>query len=99
MFWWRKPVSGDVAAGGVQLRHQVGGGVPRLGRRCPASARDLFGLDLKEVSSFECLVFAEVGDGHSEGIDGNQFVGDLRLEEEDEVRGVKIPFQFAVISG
>jgi hypothetical protein len=36
--------------GGVQPRHQVGGGVPRLGRRCPASARDLFGLGWKEVS-------------------------------------------------
>src|SRR5271156_5792044 len=25
--------------------------------------------------SFERLVFAEIGDGHSEGVDGNQFVG------------------------
>ena len=32
--------------GGVKLRRQVRGGVPRLGRVCPASARDLFGFGL-----------------------------------------------------
>ena len=85
--------------GGVQLRHQVGGGVPRLGRVCPASARDLFGFVLERGSSFEGLVFAEVRDGHSERIDGDQFVGHLRFENEDKVRGVQIAFQFAVIRG
>src|ERR1700675_2136041 len=49
--------------------------------------------------SFERLVFAEVGDGHSERVDRNQFVGHLGLEKEDKVRGVKIAFQLAVVGG
>ena len=33
-------------SGGVRLRRQAGGGAPRLGRVCPAFARDLCGLRL-----------------------------------------------------
>src|SRR6266478_2687305 len=47
--------------------------------------------------SFECLVFAEVGNAQSEWIDRNQFVGHLGLEKEDEVRGVQIPLQLAMV--
>src|SRR5260370_20074675 len=49
--------------------------------------------------SFECLILPEVGDGHSERVDGNQFVGHLGFEEEDKVRGVQIAFQLAVVGG
>src|SRR5260370_14705206 len=47
--------------------------------------------------SLECVVLPEVGDGHSERVDGNQFVGHLGFEEEDKVRGVQIAFQLAVV--
>ena len=43
------PRVGTWPSGGVQLRHQVGGGASRLGRVCPASARDLFSLRLDGV--------------------------------------------------
>ena len=49
--------------------------------------------------SFEGLVFAEVGDGHSQRIDGDQFVGHLGFEKEDKVRGIEIAFQFAMVRG
>ena len=44
LFQWQKPVSWDVAVVRRRARRQGGGGAPRLGRRCPASARDLLGL-------------------------------------------------------
>jgi hypothetical protein len=34
-----------------------------------------------------------------ERVDGNQFVGDLGLEKEDKIRGVKIALQLAVVGG
>src|SRR5260370_27782227 len=43
------------------------------------------------------MVFAEVGNAQSEWIDRNQFVGHLGLEKEDEVRGVQIPLQLAMV--
>src|SRR6266851_5372657 len=49
--------------------------------------------------SFERLVFAEVGNGHSERVDRNQFVGHMGFENEDKVRGVKITFQLAMVGG
>src|SRR5271155_1054117 len=49
--------------------------------------------------SFERLVLAEVGDGHSERVDRNQFVGHLGLEKEDKVRGVQIALQLAMVGG
>src|SRR5271163_4926662 len=45
-------------------------------------------LRFRRTCSLERLVFAEVGHGHSQRIDGNQFVGHLGLKNEDEVRGV-----------
>ena len=56
-------------------------------------------LELDSGTSFECLVFAEIGDGHAERIDGNQFIGNLGLENEDEVRGVEVALQFAMVGG
>src|SRR5271156_1440111 len=49
--------------------------------------------------SFERLIFAEVGDGHSERIDRDQFVGHLGLENKDKVRGVQIALQLAMVGG
>src|SRR5208282_3265505 len=77
---------------GLAWRAEVG---PML--RCvrPRPLRFARGLGF----SFERLVLAEVGDGHSEWVDRNQFVGYLGLEEEDKVRGVEIAFQLAVVGG
>ena len=49
--------------------------------------------------SFECLIFTEVGDGHAEWVDRDQFIGHLGLEKEHEVRGVQIALQLAVVGG
>src|SRR5271169_2761474 len=77
---------------GLAWRAEVG---PML--RCvrPRPLRFARGLGF----SFERLVLAEVGDGHSEWVDRNQFVGYLGLEKEDKVRGVEIAFQLAVVGG
>src|ERR1700677_4985013 len=47
--------------------------------------------------SLERLVFAEVGDGYSQRINGYQFVPDLSLEEEDKIGGVQIALQLAMV--
>src|SRR5260370_1328449 len=49
--------------------------------------------------SFESLVFEEVGNGQSEWIDRNQFVGHLGLEKEEKVRSVKVALQLAMVGG
>jgi hypothetical protein len=46
------------------------------------------GVPHSQGFSFERLVFAEVGDGHSERVDGDEFVRNLRLEHENEIRGI-----------
>src|SRR5579863_3226518 len=99
LFGWRKPVSGDVAVGrstaaasGRRWRAEVGPSVPCVR---PRPLWFAFGRGF----SFEGLVLAEVRDGHSQRIDGDQFVGHLRFENEDKVRGVQITFELAVIRG
>src|SRR6266851_4207979 len=64
------------------------GGRPRL-LWLPASAKD----------SFERLVFAEVGNREAQRIDGDQFVGHVVLEDEDEISGIEIALELAVIGG
>jgi hypothetical protein len=64
------------------------GGRPRL-LWLPSSAKD----------SFERLVFAEVGNREAQRIDGDQFVGHVVLEDEDEIPGVQIALELAVIGG
>lgn len=98
LFSWRKPVSWDVAVrrstaaeSALRWRAEVGPSVPGVGPRP--------GFVLGVRSSFEGLVLAEVRDGHSQRIDGDQFVGHLRFENEDKVRGVQIAFYLAVIRG
>ena len=49
--------------------------------------------------SLERLIFAEVGDRHSEGVDGDQFVRNLGFENKHKVRGVEIAFQLAMVGG
>src|ERR1700680_2263798 len=49
--------------------------------------------------SFERLIFAEVGDGQSERVDGDQFVGYMGFEKEDKICGVKIALQLAMVGG
>src|SRR5580704_7465344 len=74
LFGWLKPVSGDVAVGrstpaasGRRWRVEVGPSVPCVR---PRPLRFAFGRGF----SFEGLILAEVGDGHSQRIDGDQFV-------------------------
>src|SRR5579859_4114895 len=69
----------------------------RLGRGCQVPAREL--LRRRSEGSFESLVFAEVGNAEAEGIDGNEFVWNAALEYENEVRGVQITLEFAVVCG
>src|SRR6266852_3623487 len=73
-------------------RAEVGPMLPGAGPRALPSR-------LGGESSFERLVFAEIGDGHPERIDRDQFVGDICLENEDKIRGVEIAFQFAMVGG
>src|SRR5580700_12074515 len=56
-------------------------------------------LRFRRTCSLERLVFAEVGHGHSQRIDGNQFVGYLGLENEDEIRGVQLALQLGMVGG
>ena len=59
---------------------QSGAGALRLGRRCPASTRDLFGVREDRDSHLNAWVFAEVGNGDAERVDRNEFVGNLGFE-------------------
>src|SRR5271156_1079842 len=77
---------------GLAWRAEVG---PML--RCVRPRPLRFGRGLG--FSFERLVFAVVGNGHSERVDRNQFVGHMGFEEEDKVRRIKIAFQLAVVGG
>src|SRR6266853_6531628 len=99
LFQGQKPVSWDVARERRKVERQrrrwrgeVG---PMLRYVRPRPLRFACGLGF----SFERLVFAEVGDGHSQRIDGDQFVGHPRFEKENKVRGVKIAFQLAMVGG
>src|ERR1700677_4585503 len=96
-FQRQKPVSRDLAAvrssalgSGRRWRAEVGPTLrsvrPRL--RC-------FGL--RPAFSFEGLVFTEVGDGDAEGVNRNQFIGYLGLEEEYKIRSVKIALKLAMV--
>jgi len=89
----------DVARVERRTTEEEGRGVRRLAdvARCPD--RDLLRCELGSGDSFECLVFAEVGDGHSERVDRDQFVWALGSEKEDKVRGVQIALQFAMVGG
>src|SRR5580704_5148769 len=96
-FEWQKSESGDVARARAEAfaaerrwRSEVGPTFACV-RPLPLRCRSEPGLSL------ERLIFAEVGDGHSERIDGNQFIGNLGLENEYKVRGVEIAFQFAMV--
>jgi hypothetical protein len=99
LFQWRKPSSWDVAvarrgspASSQLWRAEIGPTLPRVRPRP-------FEVAQQREFSFECLIFAEVGDGHSEGIDRNQFVGYVGFENENKVRGVKIALQLTMVSG
>src|SRR5580692_6273883 len=76
--------------GREKWRAEVGPMLPGAGPRPLRSG-------LGRESSFERLVFAEIGDRHPERIDRYQFVGDIGLENEDKIGGVKIAFQFAMV--
>src|SRR5580693_6802968 len=88
LFRWQRPVSWDVAA--VRSRASASGRRWRaeVGTTLPCVRPRPLGFACGPGFSFERLVFAEVGDGHSERVDRNQFVGHLGLENEDKIRGV-----------
>src|SRR5215475_6410205 len=48
--------------------------------------------------SFESLILAKVRDREPQRIDGYQIIRNARLEDEHEVRGIKIALQLAVFS-
>src|SRR5580704_10843779 len=90
--WDVASVGRKLSSRGLAWRAEVG---PMLSCVRPRPLRFARGLGF----SFERLVLAEVGDGHSEWVNRNQFVGYLGLEKEDKVRGVEIAFQLAVVGG
>ena len=99
MFQWQKPVSGDVTAvrakavaAGRRWRSELG---PTSHCVRPRPLRFVIGPG----SSLERLIFAEVRDGHSERIDGDEFVWNARLENEHKVRGIEITLEFAMVGG
>jgi len=67
--------------------------------RLQADARDSSGFPSSVKDSFEGLVFAKVGNREAQGIDGDQLVGHARLENEDEIAGVQVALELAVIGG
>ena len=99
LFRWQSGRGWDCgAAGGARADSEGQRWRAEVGPSCrcpPATSWFACGLGF----SFECLVFAEVGDGHSERIDRNQFVGDVGFEKEDKVRGVQIALQLAMVGG
>src|ERR1700730_17622457 len=56
-------------------------------------------LRLGPAGSFERLVFAEVADRKAQGINGDQLVRHAALEHKNEVGGVQIALEFAVVGG
>src|SRR6267378_1897622 len=60
---------------------------------------NLLRLRLGSAGSFERLVFAEVADRQAQGIDGDQLVRHAALEHKNEVGGVQIALEFAVVGG
>src|ERR1700730_5182665 len=53
----------------------------------------------RDTSSFECLVLAKIGDRQPKRVDGDELVGNLVLENEDEIRCVKVALDFAMVGG
>jgi hypothetical protein len=47
----------------------------------------------------ERLIFAEIGNRQAQGIDGDEFVWDVRLKDKDEIRSVEVAFELGVIGG
>src|SRR6202041_463861 len=96
LFRWQKPVSWDAAA--VRSRASASGRRwhAEVGTTLPCVRPRPLGFACGRGFSFERLVFAEVGDGHSERVDRNQFVGYLGLENENKIRGVQIALQLAM---
>src|SRR3981189_440476 len=70
-----------------------------VGPRLPGGRPRLLWLLASAKGSFERLVFAEVGNRETQRIDGDQLVGHARLEDEDEIPGVQVALEFAVIGG
>jgi hypothetical protein len=97
LFQWQKPVSWDVAA--VRSRASASGRRWRaeVGTTLPCVRPRPLGFPCGHGFSFERLIFAEVGDGHSEGVDRNQFVGYVGLKNEDEIRGVQVALQLGMV--
>src|SRR5580700_11119541 len=89
LFQWQKPVSWDVAA--VRSRASASGRRWRaeVVTTLPCVRPRSLGFACGPGFSFECLVFAEVGNGDAERVDRNEFVRHLGLEKEDKVRRVK----------
>src|ERR1700735_2240393 len=90
LFGWRKPVSSDVAAQRRKLPVSGRRWRAEVGPTWPGVRPRPVGFAIRLVSSLECLIFAEVGNRHSQRVDGNQFVGDVGPEKKDEVRGIEI---------
>src|ERR1700746_1724596 len=82
-----------IAEWGGKWRAEVGprlpGGRPRRLLRYPIFAK----------LSFERLIFTEIGNRHTQRIDGDQLVGHAGLETEYKIAGIEVALQFAVIGG
>ena len=88
LFQWQKPVSWDVAARKSTAAAAGRRWLAEVGTTLPCVRPRPLGFACGLGFSFERLIFAEVSDGHPERVDGNEFVGHLRLKNEDQIRGV-----------
>src|SRR5216684_1574211 len=85
---WRQVTTRGRKKWRAEVGPRLPGGRPRL-LWLPSSAKD----------SFERLVFAEVGNREAQRIDGDQFVGHVVLGDEDEISGIEIALELAVVGG
>src|SRR6267154_4651073 len=70
-----------------------------VGPMLPGAVPRLLRLEVGRETSFERLVFPEVSDRESQWVDGDQFIGNLGLENEEKIRGVQVALKLAVVGG
>jgi hypothetical protein len=54
----------------------------------PGAGTRPLGLEVGSGISFERLVLPEIGNRKTQGVDGDQFVGNFALKNEHEIRSV-----------
>ena len=71
------------------------GGWADVARRRPRPAL----CSSRSQCSFEGLVLSEIRDGKPKRVDGNEFVGNFALKDEDKICGVEITLDLGMVAG